>query len=418
MSKTYRHTTSYITKAAFIAALYVVLTELSAQVGLSGTNMIRFRLSEALTILPFFTSAAIPGLAIGCLFANILTGAAVWDVVFGTLATLIGAILTYLLRKNKWLAPVPPILANTLIVPFVLRYAYGMTESWWLLALFVFIGEFVCCGILGMLLLFALNKRPGLLADVRQPEEAAQRRPLKELFPPYVLITFAFLLTVDLLVFYATRPLLPHLSAHDLATSLDLSIPLMPGWVIIYFLSFLSWVISFLWILRESKRHAYRLCGSFTIIMAVTLICFLAYPVTIERPEITEPGILNDMMRFLYWVDSPTNLCPSIHVIASYLCWRCTTDCKKIPKWYQWFNLEFLILVCFSILFVKQHFVIDIFTAIILSEAAVQIGRHVRIERIGFAIENAITKRRRGEPQPAAEDGSPKDVPETQTEEK
>ena len=92
MSGSQRHTTVYITKAAFIAALYVVLTELSAQFGLSGTNVIQFRISEALTILPFFTSAAIPGLAIGCFLSNLLTGAAAWDVVFGTAATLDGMI--------------------------------------------------------------------------------------------------------------------------------------------------------------------------------------------------------------------------------------------------------------------------------------------------------------------------------------
>ncbi len=402
MSNSYRHTTAYITKSALIAALYIVLTELSAQFGLSGTNLIQFRISEALTVLPLFTSAAIPGLVIGCFFSNILTGAAVWEVVFGTLATLIGAIGTYALRKYKWLAPVPPILANTIIVPFVLRYTYEMTEAWWILAGAVFLGEFVCCGILGMLLVFGLNKRPQLLADVKEQTSPRTRRTLKELFPLYVIICFIIVLSLDLLVFYATRPLLPLLQSHSLATQLDLSIPVMPGWVIIYFLSFLSWAITILWILKESKRYAYRLCGVFAMIMAVTLVCFLVYPVTIERPEITEPGFLNDMMRFLYKVDSPTNLCPSIHVIASYLCWRCTMDCKKIPKWYQWFNLMFLILVCFSILFVKQHFIIDIFTAIIISEAAIQIGRKIRIERIGYKIEGLLSKRNKADEQNAA----------------
>ena len=146
MSKSFRHSAAYITKAAFIAALYVALTELSAQFGLSGTNVIQFRISEALTILPFFTSAAIPGLVIGCLLSNILTGAVVWDVVFGTVATLIGALLTYALRRYKWLAPVPPILANTIIVPFVLRYAYGFGDAWWFLGLTVFsnVLRFLC----------------------------------------------------------------------------------------------------------------------------------------------------------------------------------------------------------------------------------------------------------------------------------
>ena len=394
MAKSYRHTASYITKAAFIAALYVVLTELSAQFGLSGTNVIQFRISEALTILPFFTSAAIPGLVIGCFLSNLLTGAVVWDVVFGTVATLIGAVLTYALRRYKWLAPIPPILANTVIVPFVLRYAYGFTDAWWFLALTVFIGEFVCCGVLGMLLLFAVNKRPDFILDKQDPAHTAERRTFRERFPLYVWICLVYLLVIDLSVFYGTRPILPYLPAHSLSTPLDERIPLVPAWFIVYFLSFLSWLITILWILAESKRHAYRLCGVYTIIMIVSLICFLAYPVTIPRPEVTESGVFNDWIRFLYRVDSPTNLCPSLHVVISYICWRGTMDCKKIPKWYQWFNLVFLILVCFSILFVKQHFIIDIPVAIVVSEGALQIGRLTRIERIGFAIEKKLGRRR------------------------
>lgn len=394
MSKSYRHSAAYITKAAFIAALYVVLTELSAQFGLSGTNVIQFRISEALTILPFFTSAAIPGLVIGCFLSNLLTGAVVWDVVFGTVATLIGALLTYALRKYKWLAPVPPILANTIIVPFVLRYAYGFTDAFWFLALTVFIGEFVCCGILGMLLLFAVNRRPDFILDKTDPEKKEERRSFKEVFPPYVWICFAYLLIIDLSVFYGTRPILPHLPAYSLATPLDAAIPLMPPWIIIYFLSFASWLGTILWILAEDKQHAYRLCGVYTIIMIASVACFLIYPVTIQRPEITESGIFNDSMRFLYKVDSPSNLCPSLHVVISYICWRGTMGCKKIPKWYQWFNLAFLILVCFSILFVKQHYVLDIPVAIMITEGALQIGRLTRIERIPFAIENRFRARR------------------------
>lgn len=150
----------YLTHAAVIAAMYVVLTYLSSIAGLSGQNAIQCRFSEALCILPFFTSAAIPGVSIGCLLANVLTGAALPDVIFGTLATLIGAVGTYLLRKNKWLAPIPPILANTIIIPFVIRYAYvGVEDSLGFLFATVFAGEVISCGLLGMLLLFALEKR-------------------------------------------------------------------------------------------------------------------------------------------------------------------------------------------------------------------------------------------------------------------
>lgn len=142
--------------AAVIAALYVVLTFLANAFGLAN-YAVQLRFSEALTILPYFTPAAIPGLALGCLLSNILTGCALPDIIFGTLATLIGAIGTYLLRKVKWLAPVPPIVANTVVVPFVLLYAYGI-QPLWLSFLTVGAGEILSCGVLGLLLLKVLER--------------------------------------------------------------------------------------------------------------------------------------------------------------------------------------------------------------------------------------------------------------------
>ena len=150
-----------LAQAAMIAALYIVLTFIANLLGIaSGAVQIRF--SEALTILPYFTVSAVPGLTVGCLLANILTGCALPDIIFGTLATLLGAIFTRLLRKYKWLSPVPPILANALIIPPVLYFAYGIKPIWLSLAT-VTAGEVISCGVLGMLLLFALQKHSPVL---------------------------------------------------------------------------------------------------------------------------------------------------------------------------------------------------------------------------------------------------------------
>ena len=146
----------FITQAAVIAALYVVLVLIFNYISF---GPIQFRVAEALTILPYFTPAAIPGLFIGCILANVIGGAVIWDIIFGSIATLIGAVFTYLLRKkSKFLAPLPPVLANTIIVPWVLKYAYGAEEMVWFMAVTVGIGEILACYVLGMILLFALNK--------------------------------------------------------------------------------------------------------------------------------------------------------------------------------------------------------------------------------------------------------------------
>ncbi len=144
--------------AAIVAALYVVLTYIAAAMGLA-SNPVQIRFSEALTILPIFTPAAIPGLVVGCLLANILTGCALWDIVFGTLATLVGAIGTYLLRKHSSLALIPPIISNTLIIPPVLMYVYGFEGTYWYFTLTVFLGEVISCGILGYILQKSLKSR-------------------------------------------------------------------------------------------------------------------------------------------------------------------------------------------------------------------------------------------------------------------
>lgn len=147
----------FICHAAMIAALYVVLTVVASSLNLANGN-IQVRFSEALTILPFFTPAAIPGLAIGCLISNLITGCVPLDIVFGTVATLLGALGSYALRRYKWLVSLPPILANAIIVPWVLRIGYGMPLSIPFMMLTVGAGEVISCYILGMILLLALEK--------------------------------------------------------------------------------------------------------------------------------------------------------------------------------------------------------------------------------------------------------------------
>ncbi len=148
--------TRMIAYAAMIAAIYVILTWLFAPFGF---GEVQIRISEALTILPAFTPAAVPGLFVGCLIGNILSGAILPDIVFGSLATLIGAVLVYRMRNlNKLCLPLAPILSNTLIVPFVLYYGYGVPLPIPLLMLSIGAGEFVSCGVLGMILYRALSR--------------------------------------------------------------------------------------------------------------------------------------------------------------------------------------------------------------------------------------------------------------------
>ena len=147
----------FLTRAAVIGALYIVLTIISNMFGLA-SGVIQVRISEALTILPVFTPAAVPGLFAGCILSNLLTGSAPWDILFGSLATLLGALGTFLFRKKPLLTPVFPIISNTLIVPFVLAKVYRVEEALSFLFLTVFLGEVISAGIFGILLFKILSK--------------------------------------------------------------------------------------------------------------------------------------------------------------------------------------------------------------------------------------------------------------------
>ncbi|MEI3175151.1 MAG: QueT transporter family protein [Lachnospiraceae bacterium] len=150
----------YLVQGALIAALYVVLTMLFEPISF---GPVQFRISETLVVLPFFTPAAIPGVTIGCFLANLFSGAVVMDVALGSLATLIGAVGTYLLRKHKYLVSAPPIVSNTLIVPWVLKIGYGAGDAVPFMMVTVGIGEILAVAGLGTILLLALERHKNVI---------------------------------------------------------------------------------------------------------------------------------------------------------------------------------------------------------------------------------------------------------------
>ena len=145
-------TTRSLCTSAVIAALYAALTLLLAPISYGN---LQCRVSEAMTLLPMMLPSAIPGLFVGCLLANLLGGCTVWDIVFGSLATLLAAIGTYALREKRILAAACPVISNGVIVGSVLAFVYGLPL--WLTMLEVAVGE-VGAVVIGFVLLAALKK--------------------------------------------------------------------------------------------------------------------------------------------------------------------------------------------------------------------------------------------------------------------
>lgn len=154
--------TKWLMQSALIAAMYVVLTQIASMLGLS-SGVIQIRFSEALNVVACFLPAAVPGLFVGCILANILSGAVLWDVIFGSIATLIGALGVYFLRNKRILALSCPVISNAIIIPFILKYAYGFPGGILYFIITVAIGEIISCGIIGFLLGRALDRYKSLL---------------------------------------------------------------------------------------------------------------------------------------------------------------------------------------------------------------------------------------------------------------
>lgn len=160
MRKNLKNGIGFLTHSAIIASSYVALTLAFA---FCSSGVIQVRVAEALCVLPYFTKAAIPGLTLGCLIANLLTGSMPWDVVFGTIATLIGAVLTHLIsylpKKFRFASCIPPIISNALIIPQVLKRVYNAPDALPFLVMTVGIGEIISVGILGTLLFLLLYRK-------------------------------------------------------------------------------------------------------------------------------------------------------------------------------------------------------------------------------------------------------------------
>lgn len=213
--------------------------------------------------------------------------------------------------------------------------------------------------------------------------------------PTYALLCLAVMAAVQLLVYYTTRLALPHMTLHILTGPLDARIPFSPPWIAVYCLAFPFWIVSGLWIAAGGKACAYRFTASYVFAMLLSGAVFLLWPGTMVRPEVTGSGLFPAWVRAIYRVDSPTNLCPSLHVLITWFCFRGALESKTIPRWYTVFSLIFFLLICCSVLFVKQHALPDVPAGVAIGELALQCGRIFRLERIPFAIEKRFHGQRK-----------------------
>lgn len=171
---------------------------------------------------------------------------------------------------------------------------------------------------------------------------------------------------------------------YDLTEPFDLLVPFRPGWVWVYVATFLFWVYQYTTVARESPERACRLAAADFIAKLVCFLCFVITPTVNVRPEVTVGGLTGLLMRFIFWIDTPTNLFPSIHCFVSWLGTRCLYDTKNLrhPVFTRLACTVGTLLVFLSTLFIKQHVLWDVFAGVAVAEYGYLIAKYSPITKL------------------------------------
>ena len=199
--------------------------------------------------------------------------------------------------------------------------------------------------------------------------------------PAYGLFPLVFSFVFNCLVYSGSRAIAGGWYHHNIESNLDLRLPFVPQFLIIYFGCYVFWAVNYILAARQEREQVYRFFTADIISRCVCLIIFLAYPTTNTRPVIEGNGIWDLLAGWLYSIDAADNLFPSIHCLVSWFCYIGIRGQRQIPKWYQRFSLVFAILVCVSTQVTKQHYIVDVFGGIAVAEICYRISGKIMERR-------------------------------------
>lgn len=211
--------------------------------------------------------------------------------------------------------------------------------------------------------------------------------------PKYIWLPLICVLVMNAITYFCTRIITQHMFHFNISTSFDDKIPFIPVFVLFYILAYLQWVIGFLFIALESKKVCYEVLIGEIIAKFCCLVCFVAFPTTLVRPEIDGQGIWEYLVSLIYRIDAADNLFPSIHCLESWICFRGAFYMKKMPAWYKWIMLVFSLCVFASTVCIKQHVAVDMAGAVAVAELGLFLSRKYRLGRIFDALEVRMHKR-------------------------
>ena len=213
-----------------------------------------------------------------------------------------------------------------------------------------------------------------------------------KILPKYALLPIIASIILNVLVYFGSRIITTGLYHYDLSIFIDKQLPFVPPMMIIYVLAYVHWIVGFIVIGRESREICYELMSAEQIAKIICLLCFLAIPATITRPEITGDGFCNWLSKLIYMADNPDNLFPSIHCLESWLVFRGAMKCKREGNTYKIVMLISAIMVFASTLLVKQHVFVDVIGGIAVVEIGLFLSRKFNVSRIYYKLETKMVK--------------------------
>ena len=208
------------------------------------------------------------------------------------------------------------------------------------------------------------------------------------LLPTYSRIPLMAVICINCLTYFASRLITRGFVHHVFSLPIDDAIPFVPAFSVIYVLAYIQWAIGFILIARESRDFCYRVLSGEIISKLMCLALFLIVPTTMTRADIASNGFFSTLTKYIYQLDTPDNLLPSIHCLESWLCFRSAVQMKKTGRRYTYFSLIFSILVFASTLFIKQHVAVDIFAGVVVCEIGQIIAKKTNSARIFERIES------------------------------
>lgn len=203
------------------------------------------------------------------------------------------------------------------------------------------------------------------------------KKHVEPILPLYAIIPLIGSFVFNTIIYSTTMTLCANLPHYDFTTDLDRMVPVIPWFTYIYFLSFPFWAINYILIGRGEKKQLFQFLTADLASRVVCLFFFVFLPTTNIRPEVTGTSLADDLLRFLYSIDQPTNLFPSIHCLVSWFCFIGIKDREDIPKWYKVFSCIFAIMVFVSTQVTKQHYLVDVVGGVLIAELTFRISRRV-----------------------------------------